>query len=759
MHSNANLGTSPAGLRTPVGPALSKSPKNVRIPRFQDRFDRPAHARGPMRVVARESPVTSSSGNGANGANGSNGANGAKPLPPTTPTAVEAEDWFFTESGQKGWVEAMELNTLTPEMPALLKEMGVSYDPEKLSEVMNTRQSELYVRAARVAGTLGTFVAKLGQDYATGRLEANMPKRAARLRDLLAELGPSFVKIGQALSARPDLLPRTYLETLSELQDKLPSFPHKIAMTVIQEELGRPVESVFASISSAPVAAASLGQVYKGTLRTGETVAIKVQRPGIGENIALDMVLLRRLMAVIDRNVDFVTQPLVPLVDEFAGRLFAELDYVMEGHNCERFRDLYCNMPRIRTPSIFWDYSSRRVLTMEWIEGIKLTDTENMEKYGMDVVDFVDVGIECTLRQLLEAGFFHADPHPGNLLATREGDLVYLDFGMMSTAPEYARYALIAHVVHLVNRDYDAMCRDYYDLDFMDRSVDTSPIAPALAAFFDDVLDQSVTQLNFKAIVDGLGEVLFAFPFRVPSYYALILRSLTVLEGMALTADPNYKLLGKAYPYMAKRLLTDPVPELRASFEDLVLQDGRFRWNRLENLMREGSKSSDFDPSQLWLLAEWLVTPSAETVRDPLVLELSKMLDAWAAGNARRGISERMGEDATAGRLFPEQPGESIARQRAELVANLISERLGGLVPEGKGSGPMGIYTPGDFEKAVSNLTKSAEQTAPRLYNLLSQPGAIDMMARFTQQVTQRFTARSIKFFVGTQEVAEERRG
>lgn len=401
-------------------------------------------------------------------------------------------------------------------------------------------------------------------DVASGSFESKAPQRAQQLRKVLSNLGPSFVKVGQALSARPDLLPKPYLDALAELQDRLPSFPSSIAYTVIEEELGRPVSDMFSELTPEPVAAASLGQVYRGRLRsTGEEVAVKVQRPGIGDSIALDMVLLRRLMASIDINIPQVSQPLVPLVDEFAARLFGELDYVQEGHNCEKFAKLYKDVPRVRTPGIKWDYTSRRVLTMDWIEGVKLTDQTGMAAAGLEITDFVDVGIECTLRQLLEHGFFHADPHPGNLLATRSGDLVYLDFGMMSDAPQSARYAIIAHVVHLVNRDYLAMCYDYYTLDFMDPSVDTTPIAPALAEFFDDVLQDSVSQLNFRAIVDGLGGVLFKYPFRVPPYYALILRSLTVLEGLALTADPQYKLLGRAYPYMARRLLTDPAPELR----------------------------------------------------------------------------------------------------------------------------------------------------------------------------------------------------
>jgi aarF domain-containing kinase len=266
-----------------------------------------------------------------------------------------------------------------------------------------------------------------------------------------------------------------------------------------------------------------------------------------------------------------------------------------------------------------WDCTSRRVLTMEWIDGVKLTNKEAMDAAGLQITDFVDVGIECTLRQLLEHGYFHADPHPGNLLATPDGSLCYLDFGMMSEAPEYARTAIITHVVHLVNRDYLAMCRDYYTLQFMDPAIDTSPIAPALAAFFDQVLDKSVSELNFKAIVDGLGAVLFEYPFQVPAYYALIIRSLTVLEGLALSADPSYKLLAKAYPYMAQRLLTDPDPRLRGTFEELMLQGGEFRWKRLEDLVRQSQKSKFFNPQQVWLVTDWFLSDSAKHIRAKVV--------------------------------------------------------------------------------------------------------------------------------------------
>uniref|UniRef100_A0A7S3QQ29 Protein kinase domain-containing protein n=1 Tax=Dunaliella tertiolecta TaxID=3047 RepID=A0A7S3QQ29_DUNTE len=705
-------------------------------------------------------------------------------------TSIETKDvlvdsaWFFSETGQQAWIEAMELNTLTPDMPDVLLEMGINYDPERLSQKLKNNWPEVYARALNVTTTLGGFAASIAQDYALGNIERNMYQRASELRGLLSRLGPSFVKIGQALSSRPDLLPKPYLDTLADLQDRLPSFPTEIARAVIEEELRRPVEAMYATFSDQPVAAASLGQVYRATLRsTGEEVAVKVQRPGIGESIAVDMLLLRRLMGVVDTYLLpalGLSQPITPLVDEFAGRLFTELDYVLEGQSCERFQELYGGMPRVRTPAIKWDCTARRVLTMEWIDGVKLTNKPAMDAAGLSVLDFVDVGIECTLRQLLEHGYFHADPHPGNLLATRSGDLVYLDFGMMSSAPQYARYAIMAHVVHLVNRDYDAMCQDYYTLEFMDRDVDTSPIAPALAAFFDDVLDQSVEQLNFKAIVDGLGEVLFKFPFHVPAYYALILRSLTVLEGLALQADPRYKLLGKAYPYMARRLLTDPAPELRGSFEDLMLKNGQFRWHRLENLMEQGSKSQDFDPSQLWLLAEWLLSDTAGSVRESIVTEIARMVDAVAAGDVRQRIAQATGNPAMAEQLVPWQPQEPEALYRAQALLTSLRTRMSapptsavllpstsssgsggvsssmpaassngqggsggsglatGALPLFNGSGPFGLLTPQDVVKSVSELQNVTAENLPRLQKLMQMPGSTELMQSLTSQVCVR---------------------
>ncbi|MFM7437786.1 MAG: ABC1 kinase family protein, partial [Snowella sp.] len=305
--------------------------------------------------------------------------------------------------------------------------------------------------------------------------------RAIQLRELLTKLGPTYIKVGQALSTRPDLVPPIYLDELTTLQDQLPPFSNEIAYQLIEEELGAHPSEIYAAISPESIAAASLGQVYRGILKTGEKVAIKVQRPDLIKRITLDIYIMRTLSLWANRNVKRVRSDLVAITDELASRIFEEMNYIQEGRNAEKFAQLYGHMTEIYVPSIYWQYSGRRVLTMEWIEGTKLTNMRAIQAQGIDATHLVEVGVQCSLRQLLENGFFHADPHPGNLLAMKDGRLAYLDFGMMSTIKPYQRYGLIEAVVHLVNRDFESLAQDYVNLDFLKADTDLRPIVPALS--------------------------------------------------------------------------------------------------------------------------------------------------------------------------------------------------------------------------------------------------------------------------------------
>ncbi|XP_019054902.1 PREDICTED: uncharacterized aarF domain-containing protein kinase At1g79600, chloroplastic isoform X2 [Nelumbo nucifera] len=499
-------------------------------------------------------------------------------------------------------------NDMQAEARAMARAANSSvYSPELLAQKYGSRPIKALRRTLEILVSLGTFAFKLLLDERNGQLERNKRMRAAELKRIFTRLGATFVKVGQGLSTRPDICPPEYLEELSELQDALPTFPNEEAFSCIEKELGMPLESIYSFISPSPIAAASLGQVYKAQLNySGQVVAVKVQRPGIEEAIGLDFYLIRGLGFLINKYVDIISSDVVALVDEFACRVYQELNYVQEGQNARRFKKLYADKEDVLVPDVFWDYTSGKVLTMEWVDGVKLNEQEAIEKQ---------------------------DPHPGNLLATPEGKLAFLDFGMMSETPEEARFAIIGHVVHMVNRDYEAMARDYYALDFLSPEVDVSPIVPALRNFFDDALNSTVSELNFKTIVDGLGAVLYQYPFNVPAYYALILRSLTVLEGLALYADPDFKVLAASYPYFAKRLLTDPNPYLRDALIELLFKDGRFRWNRLENLIVQGRKDRDFSAKDaLQPVLKLLLGPGGEELRTLVIKEAIRVAEAIIFG-------------------------------------------------------------------------------------------------------------------------------
>ncbi|MFN3360315.1 MAG: ABC1 kinase family protein, partial [Pseudanabaenaceae cyanobacterium] len=290
------------------------------------------------------------------------------------------------------------------------------YDAEVIAQHYRSRWVEVGVRYLTIFIPILGFICKLWCLHKLGRDIKNDKELAIELRELLTRLGPAFIKIGQALSTRPDIVPPVYLEELAQLQDRLPSFPNEIAFQFIREELGADPHTIYGEISSEPIAAASLGQVYRGRLQTGELVAIKVQRPGIVEQIALDVFILRGLAGWMMRTFWFIRSDLRAILDEFASRIFEEMDYTCEAANAEKFAAYYGSLPGIYVPKIYWQYTAKRVLTMEWIEGTKLTEIQRLQEQGFDGRKIIEVGVQCSLRQLLDQGFFHADPHPGNLL-------------------------------------------------------------------------------------------------------------------------------------------------------------------------------------------------------------------------------------------------------------------------------------------------------------------------------------------------------
>jgi predicted unusual protein kinase regulating ubiquinone biosynthesis (AarF/ABC1/UbiB family) len=538
---------------------------------------------------------------------------------------------------------------MTEELGDFIEAAGLlTYDPAAITRIYAGHPQRLIRRLWQTLVPIGLFLFGVGVDWLLGLLRnpERSRSRARECAELLVELGPAFIKAGQALSTRPDIVPPVLLEELAQLQDQLPGFDSDLAMACIEEDLGAPVDDLFEDLEREPISAASLGQVHRGVLKNGQRVAVKVQRPGLREQITLDLYIVRNIAAWLNSNIGLIRSDLVALIDELGKRVFEEMDYLNEADNAERFRDLHRQNPRIAVPTIHREVTSRRVLTMEWIDGVKLTNLEAVRELGIDPDDMVQVGVNCSLQQLLEHGFFHADPHPGNLLAIADGRLCYLDFGMMSEVTRESRTGLIQAVVHLVNRNFGKLSKDFVTLGFLAEDVNLEPIVPAFEQVFSQALEVGVNRMDFKAVTDDMSGVMYKFPFRVPPYYALIIRSLVTLEGIALSVDPDFKILGAAYPYFARRLMEDPDPQLRQSLKEMLFDGDAFRWTRLENLVSSAASEAQLDLNTLLdQLLDFLFSANGGLLRDQLVETTVERLDAigWSTmQRLGRGLPKRL---------------------------------------------------------------------------------------------------------------------
>ncbi|MDA0866436.1 MAG: AarF/ABC1/UbiB kinase family protein, partial [Cyanobacteria bacterium] len=470
------------------------------------------------------------------------------------------------------------------------------YDAQKIGRYYGRRPWVVLWRSLQVVWLLGTFALACRWDVWRGKEAQHRAQRAAQLRNVLTQLGPTFIKVGQALSTRPDLIRPDFLIELIKLQDQLPPFPTATAYAIIEAELGLTPEEIYTFISPQPVAAASLGQVYRARLYSGEEVAVKVQRPNLLPTLSCDLFVMRLAARWLGQFLPLnLGHDLTLIIDEFGIKLFEEIDYLNEGRNAEAFAANFQDDPTVVVPRIYWAQSSRHVLTLEWINGFKLTDTEQVRQAELSTDGLIEIGVTTGLRQLLEFGFFHADPHPGNLFALADGRMAYIDFGMMDQLSQDLKETLVDAVVHLINQDYVRLAEDFVHLGFLTPDTDISPIIPALESVLGNALGAKVRDFNFKTITDEFSELMYQYPFRVPAKFALIIRSLVTQEGLALSLNPDFRIVDIAYPYVARRLLMGETPSLRKRLLDVLFKDGKFQWERLENMLMIARSDDSFD--------------------------------------------------------------------------------------------------------------------------------------------------------------------
>ena len=382
-------------------------------------------------------------------------------------------------------------------------------------------------------------------------------KRAKWLVKNLLQLGPTFIKIGQSLSTRADLIPLEYIQELSQLQDNVPPFSTDEAIAVIEGELGKPVYDLFDDFEIEPLASASLGQVHRAKLYTGKEVVVKVQRPGLEKIFNLDFEVVHRLIRILTRFFkSFKKYNLEAVHEEFFEILFREIDYVHEGKNAERFRTNFRGYSQIKVPKIHWKYSTKKILTLEYLPGIKVDDRAALEANNINLDNIIKLGICSYLKQLLIDGFFQSDPHPGNMAVSQRGELIFYDFGTMAEVKTFAKDQMIQVFFAVLKKDTDTVVDNLVYMGLIEPLNDMTPVKRIVAFLLENFREKPVDVRAFEQVSDEVYSMFKSQPFRLPPQMTFILKSLTTLDGIARALDPQYNLLAASQPFVKNLALS-----------------------------------------------------------------------------------------------------------------------------------------------------------------------------------------------------------
>ncbi|MGB3511911.1 MAG: AarF/ABC1/UbiB kinase family protein [Microcoleaceae cyanobacterium] len=375
--------------------------------------------------------------------------------------------------------------------------------------------------------------------------------RAEWLVKTMLDLGPTFIKIGQSLSTRADLLPTEYVEELGKLQDQVPPFDTTEAIGIIESELGNSLYSLYRDFQERPIAAASLGQVHKAQLQTGEEVVIKVQRPGLKVLFDLDVKVLKNVIRFCKRYFAWAKKyELDAIYYEFFTILYQEIDYVNEGKNADRFRENFKDYSEIIVPRVYWTHTSEKILTLEYLPGIKINDRMRLEACQISPKQINQIGVSCYLKQLLLDGFFQADPHPGNLAVSLDGEIIFYDFGMMAEVKSLTKDQMIKTFFAILRKDVDQVLNTLITIGLIDPTPDMMPVKRLVNFLLENFTDKPVDFYNFDEIKEELYLLFEEQPFRLPAQMTFILKSLTTLDGIARELDPDYSLVSCAQPFV-----------------------------------------------------------------------------------------------------------------------------------------------------------------------------------------------------------------
>jgi predicted unusual protein kinase regulating ubiquinone biosynthesis (AarF/ABC1/UbiB family) len=374
--------------------------------------------------------------------------------------------------------------------------------------------------------------------------------QAIWIRNTCLDLGPTFIKVGQLFSTRADIFPSEYVEELSKLQDRVPAFSYEQVEAIIEKELDKKIPELFQSFEPIPLAAASLGQVHKATLHTGEDVVVKVQRPGLKQLFEIDLQILKGITRYFQNHRKWgKNRDWIGIYEECCRILWEEIDYLNEGRNADSFRRNFRSFTWVKVPRVYWRYASPRVLTLEYAPGIKISQYEALEAAGLDRKTIARQGAEAYLHQLLNNGFFHADPHPGNISVSPNGSLIFYDFGMMGRIKSNVREGLMETLFGIASKDGDRVIKSLIDLGAIAPTDDMGPMRRSLQYMLDNFMDKPFEAQSVTAISDDLYEIAYNQPFRFPATFTFVMRAFSTIEGVGKGLDPEFNFMEVAKPY------------------------------------------------------------------------------------------------------------------------------------------------------------------------------------------------------------------
>lgn len=383
------------------------------------------------------------------------------------------------------------------------------------------------------------------------------PNVPEKLRMAFEDLGPSFIKLAQILSSRPDLITVQFANEFKKLQDEVPPFPSAEAKRIIEEEIKIPIENVFSEFRNKPVAAASIAQVHHAKLLDGRNVVVKVQRPDIKDQIETDITILTTVARLLDKHIpeSRFFNP-IGIVDEFSRTVRKELDFIIEARNCAKFWKNFEHSPDIYIPRVYPEYTSEKVLVMERVEGIRIDNIQAIEAMGFDRKKLAKTGINAYFKMILEDGFFHADPHPGNIFVLSNGTLCFVDFGIVGRVTQDTMETMARTFLAFVNSDFDSLIDHYIELGIVPEDIDLDVFRHEFKADLVDFLEPmyglTLGEINFTKYLDTLTHLALSHKMKVPSDMLLINKAFMILENIGKELDPEFDLIAESEPYTSK---------------------------------------------------------------------------------------------------------------------------------------------------------------------------------------------------------------